>query len=322
MPNFRINQFCVESDFALPCDARLAPHGGEPLWVRRVARQPVVPPASIEPSSGVRFSRGANSVLIGVENRILLEVDEQGREIQVQASDEHLQEAALYVVGAAMALCTALRGDIPLHASSVEMEGRRFGFLAPCGTGKSTTLWEFLEAGALFANDDLIPVRLCGQSVTATSCISLFPKVGLDLMERCPRGWEDCKEVLQGRNKFWFPIASERRAQESGALTALFALQPFEPEEGARLTTDAVRIQRQRGVQAISLLAGNSMTGTILPSILGARHLMLSFARIAEAVPVYTVRYAKRFEALPCVVDAVRQVVTSEGKRGVALVGS
>ncbi len=325
MPVFPINQFDVESDFALPCDAQAVSIGGEPLRVRRVsallAADMSLPTATARTSEAcMRFHRVTDGVLLNIEGRIFLKVDEGGQEIQVQARDEHLQEAALYIVGAAMALCTALRGDIPLHASCVELDDYRVGFMASCGTGKSTTLWEFLEAGALFANDDLIPVRLGERGATATSCISLFPKVGRDLMERDLRDWSGCEEILPGRNKFWFPIAPHRRAAASGPLTALFALQPFTLQEEQQLQygIETVQIEAQRGVQALSLLAGNSMTGNILPSIVGAPRLMQNFARLAGAVPVYTVRYARRFETLPFVVEAVRHAVglTTEDAEG------
>jgi hypothetical protein len=242
-------------------------------------------------------------------------IPHHGQSVDVQVRDEHLSEAALYVLGSAMALCTALRGDVPLHASSVELDGHRIGFMAPCGTGKSTTLWEFLQAGALFANDDLIPVRLKNGVAHASSAISLYPKVGTDLMTRFPRDWSNCREILPVRGKFWFPISATRRASESGQLSALFALQPFYPINDEI----SIYIERQNGIKALPFLASNSMTGSIVPSIIGTPRVMANFARLAAVVPVYTVRYPKRFDALPAVVSAVREVLAEQN---VALVST
>lgn len=64
-------------------------------------------------------------------------------------------------------LLAALRGREPLHAGGVVIDGRVIGIAAKSGTGKSTTLWHLLAAGAGFFSDDVLVLEPAGGGVRA-----------------------------------------------------------------------------------------------------------------------------------------------------------
>ena len=61
--------------------------------------------------------------------------------------------------GVPAALCFSRRGDLPLHASAVEVDGRALVFCGPGRFGKTTLATAFLRAGHRVLSEDLVCVR-------------------------------------------------------------------------------------------------------------------------------------------------------------------
>ncbi len=65
--------------------------------------------------------------------------------------------------GVPAALCFSRRGDLPLHASAVEVDGRALVFCAPGRFGKTTLATAFLRSGYRVLSEDLVCVRQEGR---------------------------------------------------------------------------------------------------------------------------------------------------------------
>lgn len=63
-----------------------------------------------------------------------------------------------YIVGICMALLLYQRGQLVLHASAVNIEGRGIAFLGASGAGKSSIAATFLASGHMLLVDDIVSV--------------------------------------------------------------------------------------------------------------------------------------------------------------------
>ena len=223
-----------------------------------------------------------------------------GDEIRVEVSDEHLAEATNFIIGKGMAASTLFTGGLPLHAAGADFDGRLFGLLAPSGTGKSTTLRALLQAGALFASDDMIPVSFSGEQHTAYPAVSLSPKMHRTALEQEGISPDKLTRVSQFEEKFWLPLPQTQRRNEPGPLSALFVLQP------SAAADDRVRVRRLSGIDAGEMLRNNLHGTRSFEKYVSQPRLQAQCSALGRDVPVYTLEYRKRFETLPRLTDAVR----------------
>jgi hypothetical protein len=296
-----INGFDVESAIPLPCDPEC--RSGDPadtlapLQIRRGTLSTYRQEAATRlGGGGVESYEVGDGILLSAGDCLRLHISRDGKTVTVDAPDAALRIAGTYVVGPALAFCTLLQGDVPLHAAGAEIEGKRIGLLAPSGTGKTTTLWALLDSGALFANDDMIPVRRGARSTTATASVSLYPKADA---VRAAEG-TGAEEVLPGSGKYWYPLSPACRAPGSRPLSCLFVLQPGEADG-----EQAVRFDEADGSAAIRLVLKNLFAPRTTAALIGADRLLDAAAVVARTVPVVAVRYPRRLDILPTLAAAI-----------------
>lgn len=313
MHYYPIYQFLVASELPLPAaplEDSPFPKTDAPLSVRRLAA-PLAFPSDAAPLASIfegqlRSFSTEDGVVICVEQYLQIHVDRSGNRVSVYAAPGAEQEAALYVVSMGITLCAARRGILCIHGAGVEFEGRRIGILAPSGTGKSSTAWAFMRAGALFANDDVLLIRQEGHAAHTLPSVSLYPKVNADLLAWADLAAHPCPAVLAGSQKYWFPLPLHQRVTQPAPLTHLFVLRP----RPATDPDDAVVVERQHGMSAVAELMGHSQAAGLAAQLSGRRaDLLPRFGNLLRSVPLSTLSYPKRFDRLPALVDAVRNTV-------------
>lgn len=240
-----------------------------------------------------------------------MHVDQDGSTITLDfdaANEATLAGARALSTNAGIAICTLLRGDVALHGAGVEVDGRFLGIMAPSGAGKSTMLWALLDAGALFGNDDVIPIQICGGEVMAQPSISLHAKLSRVALEKRGENLCEYSEWVPGTDEFWVPIEAERRVQKARPLAALFVLRPG---FGAELS-DQVRIHRAAGGMALSLLMENTQGLMAASQQVDTKRLLSHYVDLIKTVPLYVLEYHKCMEALPALVSAMRDLIRFE----------
>jgi len=310
MHRFHINEFVVESDLPLPCDplcrSRAVAEASQGLLVRRSSLRQV-------PCLMRHFKRQlsydvGDGVLVEPSSRLQMHVNARGDVITVDVADEGLALAAAWVIGAALPICTLFRGGLPLHGAGVEVDGHFAGIMAPSGSGKSTLLWELLAQGARFANDDCIPTSPGDGQVQAMPSVSGYPKLHRAALANSGIDVALCEPAPPHEDEFWVPIEESRRLREPQRLAALFVLRPFHPlpPQSPPEMHDGIVAERVAQEVAAPLLLKNLQGVWLLGKQLDEEELAARCGELAASVPLYVLKYLKRFEVLPALANAIR----------------
>ncbi len=93
------------------------------------------------------------------EAMIIIRPGEKSWDIIVDTMDKTINPIAYPLDGLLLYYITALNGDIFIHASGIEYDGRGFLFTGQSGKGKTTMARLFDEAGAAVIHDDRLIIR-------------------------------------------------------------------------------------------------------------------------------------------------------------------
>ena len=168
---YRAHGLTIRSDYPLP----MLPAAPAPEADLVVERGDVRPVPDEDPSGSERLaladapdgrvfyslSRSTRTVDMRYPGLCLITGDRDMGRVTVHrdpAADEGL--IPVLVAGAVVALHLLLQGELVLHASAVEVEGRALAFTGMAGMGKSTVATLFGRAGHPLVTDDVLRVDL------------------------------------------------------------------------------------------------------------------------------------------------------------------
>ena len=192
-----------------------------------------------------------------------------------------------------------LQGEEPLHATVVRLDDRASGFLGDSGAGKSTLAAFLLAEGAGLVTDDILRVSY-GDTGAAVAHrgpprLKLFDEQARLLLPEAARG--ATFNPMSG--KLLVEAAAGR--DDRFPLAALFWLDEAPPTGGA-----PVAVRPVPGVEAIRMLLASTLHRDHRPPDRVERQLR-ALERLAKAVPLFALGYARRHDLLPAVADAVRR---------------
>jgi hypothetical protein len=155
--NARFGGMHWTADLPLPGFDAIAQGGADAIVVRRLkslAERPVL-----------RSVGRANIYADGVQFHWLRQVDfaiDQGRAIGWCPGPDWTGALPISFYSSVAAITLAMRGRVPLHASSVIVDDRAWVITGPGGSGKSTLTAELIAAGAQLLADDLTILSVDG----------------------------------------------------------------------------------------------------------------------------------------------------------------
>ncbi len=167
-------------------------------------------------------------------------------------------------------LCFSERGDVPLHAASVEVEDMAIILCGPSHHGKTTLAAAFHQAGHRLLSEDLTCVRPAGSPMV------LPGPAGVRLRHDVVREFQlvDAEEILEEDDRVHYLIASHRRGTgDPVRLGAVLYLKG---------PSEAVALQPRQAVEAIPDLSFLSYS---LPDPASFARKFERLAGIAAAVP-------------------------------------
>lgn len=212
---------------------------------------------------------------------------------------EYLVEICL--VGNVMAYWLERRGTLALHASAVVVRGGAVAFLAGTSRGKTTAACAFLSAGHALLTDDILPLGVSSQEVSA---LPGFPQMKLlpAQVDFLGLGTGDFKKVHPLFEKLMVPIGRTYGSfhDRSVPLAAVYLLDRDE-NAGAPGCTLLGRSE------AFIELLRHSFAAELVDAIDRGRDRFGRISTAARLVPVKRLRLPAGYEHLDRVVSCVEE---------------
>lgn len=197
-----------------------------------------------------------------------------------------------------------LRGEEPLHATVLDLDGRAIGLLGCSGAGKSTLAAFLIGQGAELVTDDMLRLAFADNLAFAhygPNRLKLFDEPAQRFLPG--RVGDGHFNPLSGKIMIQ-PHDTVRPRREPLRLAALFCLDELHEQPAS----DAVSMRR---------LAGNDLLQALTASAMNKRYhapdrLIRQFRfaeRVAHTLPVYALNYARRYPLLDRVGEEIRRLV-------------
>ena len=270
---YRLYGLTVVSDLALPELTWVAlPDGAADVRLATAAL-----PAGLPSEPGLHQVGGGALLNVPDAGRYWVQ---DGRQLTVEALvGVPERNVRLYLLGSALGLLLHQRGLLPLHASSVVVDGAAIAFVGPSGAGKSTLAAHFLERGCDLLADDVSVVEPRGDSWIVQPGVRRLRLWGetLRALGRDPHCFERAYAGDDQWDKYEVGVGPSASASEAAPLQAIYLL-----DGGA-----GGQFEHQSSIEALRVLFGNTYRGQYLASAgLPARHMEQCVA-LARQVPVF-----------------------------------
>jgi hypothetical protein len=208
-----------------------------------------------------------------------------------------------------LAACLTLQGEEPLHATVVELADRRsIGLLGMSGAGKSTLAAYLIGEGADLITDDMLRMRFSDGAVLAYPGpyrLKLFEKDGRRFLPAATAKGQF--NPLRGKVMVE-PLPMTRPRNTPVRLSALFHL--GDPGDDLVPGGAAPTATRLAGLQLAKILISSAMDNRYAETHRLKRQIEFA-KRVAGALPVYALRYPRRFDVMKNVAAEIGRVLLS-----------
>lgn len=206
------------------------------------------------------------------------------------------------VLHSLVAIALMLRGEETLHATVVAIDDKAVALLGPSGVGKSTLAACLVARGAQLVTDDVLRLRFEKENAYA-----FCGPVRLKLFEdsaKClstPLSSKGRFNRLSGKLLFDVEGGQRREAYPLAALAWL----------GDGASGAGIEVEEIKGTDVLGLILGSAMVSRHLEAERLGRQLLF-MGELARRVPLYSVRYGRRFSMLPDVARRLERLVRGE----------
>ena len=298
---------CLQSQIDLPELQEAS--GAPPDWiVRKGNLQPIdarlLGEEAVEDGIRVKCYRIPDGIRLAFDDTGTFDITHQGTDIcwtPGDAAEDVLVRADL--LGSVFAVALHLHGLLCLHGSGVTLDGNAIGFLAPKGTGKSTTAMALCAAGGALVTDDMLAVHPSDLPTVwpALAAVRLLD----DSASRLCRSDASTRDPKSGKYRVTSLPATQVETRRV-PVAALYELASVTADPGS----PAAQRVRLTGPNAIVALLRHLKTGDVLGEA-DRTALFLRAADVARRVPVFRLEIARDFARLPEVVAQLRSWHTS-----------
>jgi hypothetical protein len=274
----RYRVFGLELD--VPCEIEgLVPSPAKSGDAVRIEFGPV--PASIADASsaGPYATVNREEYLVDIPGLLRMYMPAEGRFVAEPAAGVELNRCWMFLLGMVPTLAGMRRGMVPLHASSVAVNGGCIAFGGQSGDGKSTLAASMLKLGYHHHADDLCLMETAHTDAVRVSAGVPELKLCYDAAETLEWNGQTIRELPDAGKRLYGIQRSASVADEALPLRGIYVLEFAEQpgDEG---------IFKVGGLQAMQVLMGALRIGQVTWQMQGNRFLV-SLADVAHRVPVY-----------------------------------
>jgi hypothetical protein len=218
-------------------------------------------------------------------------VDPEAPSIAVSGPAEGPRREAR-LLGLPMALCFARRGDLPLHAAAVEVDGSALLLAGPGRHGKSTLAGAFLNAGYRTLSEDTTCYR--PGPVPAVVPGSALLRIRPDVFERLE--FPHAREVARDPDRVYLAADGSMRGDTSPVPVCGVVFLRID-EAGMRLE----RLPREKVLPDLWTLS------FLFPTDQDRARCFAAIADLARTVPVWNLYRRLSFDSLPTLVEQLAE---------------
>ncbi|CAM4280967.1 aldolase [Paenibacillus tarimensis] len=203
-----------------------------------------------------------------------------GCEIQIspmQGAD--WDQIRVYLLGTGIGALLLQRRILPLHGSSVVIEGKAYAFVGDSGAGKSTLAAAFVSQGCPIITDDVIAVQLGEDDVPVTAPAYPQQKLWDESLTNLGMESSSYRHLSSELKKFAVPVQASF-AERPVPLGGIIELRP--DSEASR-----IRIEQLRGLHRLPLLRYHTFRNFLVPHLGLKQWHFETAARLASNTPVY-----------------------------------
>ena len=247
MKIYQAYKLCIASELPLP---KLLETEGEPDVIIRLGK--------IDNNFEVRHdgSNNCRGSLPGI-GRFLIQ---DGREILVSPEPGiEADRLGMILIGPALCIILRQRGFLVLHASCVEINNLAVAFMGASGCGKSTMGAAFYTRGYRILTDDVMPIKITANSVTAFPSypyFKLFPEALTSLGENPKK----LSSVTEKSLKLSYTFASNFQ-EHPLKLQRIYVLDKGDKHKIKMMKSQDIFVELVRHTRAINLMnSSESMT--------------------------------------------------------------
>ena len=210
------------------------------------------------------------------------------------------EDVRVYLTGAMFGVVLHQRGIVPLHASSVAVDGTGGAFAGASGSGKSTLVAALLERGARFVSDDICAFTplVDGESRVWPGARRMkLDDAGLAVFDR--RGSE--LEPAGGeRGKYHVPVSAGTVGATAVPLSRVYLLAFGE---------GAARLEPLAGLEAISALVDETYLLSFAAALGLTSQIFRKVAALSRTLTVKRLIRPRGFEHVEAVLDLIERDV-------------
>ncbi|MEC9346910.1 MAG: hypothetical protein VYB54_11830 [Pseudomonadota bacterium] len=207
-------------------------------------------------------------------------VDPEARRVTISSRGApDSPDVRLFLFGTVFGILCFRRGLLPLHAASINIDGKAIAFAGKSGVGKSTLANAFIRLGYPALADDVTVVDLKrpGGPVVLPGLPRL--KLWRDALEAAEQSTEGLQRVRETLEKYHMPMAGDY--QESPLPLGAVYLMTRVPDERQ------VRLEQARGINALTRLENDIYRHGIGRQLLGRKRIVDLGMTMLRDVPVY-----------------------------------
>lgn len=218
----------------------------------------------------------------------------------IKEADE--DQIRLYILGTCMGVLLIQRRILPLHGSTVAINGRAYSFIGESGAGKSTIASAFLKQGFQLVTDDVIAVELSKDSVPYVKPSYPQQKLWQESLGQFGIETANYSPIYKRETKFVVPVDSQYLT-EPIQLAGIFEL--------VKTDSESIEIVPIENLKRIQTLFCHTYRNFIIPE-LGLMDWHFTYStKIINHIKMYQIkRPSCRFtahELVPLIISAINR---------------